>query len=138
MVSLEGCDYRINKEDIETGLGHWGELVSDLRETTFDDPLDPDGTNRTGIYCVEMKLTKKIPQIIPLCGRRVKVDYTNVQKLCTKCFGPHFRSKCKVTSKTSWSDYVVDFLEKNPGLPSHLFGMNYDQNKEAEPTEEQF
>lgn len=141
MVSIEGCDYRVKKEDIEAGLSHWGVLVSELKETTFEDPHDTEGTNRTGIYCIQMKMSKRIPQIIPLCGRRVKIDYRNVQKLCTWCYGPHFRNKCKENSKVQWPDYVEQFMLTHPGLPEGLFGSRQKETQmdsETKPTEEQF
>ena len=141
VVSLEGCDYRVKKEDIEAGLRHWGVLVSDLKETTFNDPHDTEGTNRTGIYCIEMKMSKRIPQIIPLCGRRVKIDYLNIQKLCTKCYGPHFRNICKQESKVQWHDYVEKFMLTHPDLPEGLYGKRQHEDHremETKPTEDQF
>ena len=80
-------------------------------------------------------MSSKIPQIIPLCGRTVKVDYQNIQKLCNRCFGPHFRKNCKSELKVQWPEYVESFMTKHPDLPVELFGLRTEQNqgKKAEP-----
>ena len=36
---------------------------------------DEEGEDRTGNYCVKMKLDRDIPQLLPMWGRRVKIFY---------------------------------------------------------------
>ena len=42
-----------NEISNKSALAHWGEVLSEPKEEVFDDPLDPDGTNRTGIYLMK-------------------------------------------------------------------------------------
>ena len=74
-------------------LSHFGQVVSEIMEEVFEVDLGPeecdDGTNRTGDYTVKIKLTKDLPQIGPIMGKRVKFFYRGIQKLCTNCFGHH-------------------------------------------------
>ena len=63
--------------------------MSEMVEDVFEDDEDSDGVNATGISLIKMRLTRNIPQMVPLDGRRIKFYYRNIQKQCTKCFGPH-------------------------------------------------
>ena len=65
--------------------------MTDPKEEVFEDPLDPDGTNRTGIYVLRIKLSQEIPELIPLDGLRLKIMHHQVKKLCTRCYEPHLR-----------------------------------------------
>ena len=53
------------------------------------DPHDKEGTNRTGIYSLKMILDSEMPEIIPLEGLRVKLQYQGVERQCNLCFGKH-------------------------------------------------
>ena len=78
-----------------------GYVVSDIVEDLFlDDPKnetspkintdgESTGTNHTGNYSVLMKLDTNIPQLLPMAGRRVKIYYRGVKRLCTRCFEKH-------------------------------------------------
>ena len=57
-----------------------------------------------------MRLEHKIPQLIPMNGRRVKIYHKGIDKLCTKCFGSHRKSECKESIKIDWIDYVKNFM----------------------------
>ena len=83
MIRISGCAYKISGNRLLEVLTHWGTLVSEIREETFDDPHVQDGSNRTGIYCVRMKLHQKIPEWLPLEELRVKIQHHNIQRLCT-------------------------------------------------------
>ena len=52
-----------------------------MRELQYE-----DGEDRTGNYCVKVKLGKDIPQLLPMWGRRVKIFYVGIQKLCSLYF----------------------------------------------------
>ena len=47
-------EYKIDENKLRSGLEHLGELTSDPKEEVFHDPLDQDGTNRTGIFLVRI------------------------------------------------------------------------------------
>ena len=72
-------------------MGYYGELVSDIVEELFEDGLgalpggqEPEGTNRTGTYVVRVRLTRKVPEIVPIDGRRIRISYEGIQTLCSK------------------------------------------------------
>jgi hypothetical protein len=68
-----------------------------------------------------MKLKKDIPQLLPMFGKRIRIYYRGVQKLCTKCFGNHNRLHCR-NDKVRWIDYVLRFIENNPDIPEEMYG----------------
>ncbi len=92
VVKVQGCDYRVSCEMILEWLGLYGEILSDLVEDVFEGSEDSEGDNTTGTYSIKMKLHCNIPQQFPIDGRRIKIYYHNINKLCTLCFGQHTRS----------------------------------------------
>ncbi len=121
VVKVEGCDYRVSREMLLEWLGLYGEILSDLVEDVFEDSEDSEGDNTTGIYSVKMKLNRNIPQLLPIDGRRIKIYYRNIIKLCTSCFGQHSRRDCKQI-KVKWTDYVASFIQSNPQIDPSLYG----------------
>ena len=121
IVKIEGCDYKVKPEVILGALSHYGEILTDMVEDTFEDEEDSEGTNATGIYSIKMRLEKHIPQLLPLDGRRIKIYYRSIKKLCTNCFGKHPRKDCQ-NQKMAWIDYVRMFVCDNPDFESDLFG----------------
>ena len=121
VIKIEGCDYRVEESTIISFLEHYGEVLSEMVEDVFEDDEDSDGVNATGIYSIKMRLTRNIPQMVPLDGRRIKFYYRNIQKQCTKCFGPHLGRNC-ANEKVAWIDYVCEFIRTNPHLERDLFG----------------
>ena len=99
----------------------------------FDDPLDPDGTNRTGIYSLRMKLTKEIPELIPLDGLRIKIIHHQVRKLCARCYKGHLRKNCE-SEKKSWFDYVRKFMNENVEINKEFYGGLYERIKKESKT----
>ena len=124
VVKIEGCEYRVPEEEILAWLNLYGEVTSKLVEDTFrDESANPSmGNNRSGNYSVLMKLEKNIPQLLPMCGRRIKMYHAGITKLCTQCFGPHKKQHCTNKEKTPWTDYVKNFIEVNPEIPSFFYG----------------
>ena len=121
-VKIEGCEYRVPKDEILRWLSHYGEVTSELEEDCFREETPTMGTNRTGNYTVMMKLDRPIPQLLPMCGRRVKMYHAGIQKLCTNCFGHHKKQFCQAAEKVPWIHYVKEFVEENPDCPETMFG----------------
>ena len=121
VVKIEGCDYKISEDMILSWLTPYGDIKSELVEDVFEDSEDSEGTNATGVYSVKMRLTSDIPQLLPMDGRRVKIYYRGIRKLCTSCFGKHFRKDCK-KEKVQWIDYVREFVKDNPEVTGEQFG----------------
>ena len=87
----------------------------------FEDGEDSEGENATGIYSVKVKLNYNIPQLLPMDGRRVKIYYRGIQKLCTKCFGGHLSRNCS-EEKIPWLSYVRRFVDSNTDFDDEMFG----------------
>jgi hypothetical protein len=123
-VKVEGCEYRIEKDQILEWLSHFGEVKSDLSEDMHggsddsDDDLPPIGN---GIYSVRMKLSKEMPQFMPMHGKRIRLYYRGITKRCTNCFEPHQRKHCK-NEKVTWFSYVKRFSELFPEIPLSMYG----------------
>jgi hypothetical protein len=141
VLKIEGCDYQVPEEQIITWLSHYGEIKSDLEEDHFRDDNKTGGNNRTGNYSIMMVLEHKIPQLLPMNGRRVKMYHKGIDKLCTKCFGVHRKSDCKSEMKTAWIDYVRHFMTTNDFIPTELYGRwndlvknttNYSSGRDSE------
>ena len=121
IVNVEGCEYRVPKDEILAWLELYGCVKSELVEDCFKDENDTEGTNRTGFYSIKMKLDQDIPQMLPMSGRKIKIYYRGIQKLCTNCFGRHQKRNCH-SRKVLWIDYVAQFIEKNPDIPDQYYG----------------
>ena len=122
VVKIEGCEYRVTKDEILQWLSFYGEVTSNLEEDVFKDEFVSDGNNRTGNYTVMMKLDRPIPQLLPMCGRRIKMYHAGIQKLCTNCFGPHRKQHCESSEKVPWIQYVRNFIEANDEMRPEMFG----------------
>jgi hypothetical protein len=98
-VKVEGCEYRLEENQILEWLSYFGEVKTNLFEDTHEesddssDDLPPVGN---GIYSVKMKLTKDMPQLIPMHGKRVRLYYRGITKRCTNCFGTHQRKQSRM------------------------------------------
>jgi len=121
VVKVEGCDYQITNREIMDWLSLYGEVLSPVVEDCFEDSEVEEGVNATGIYSVKMRLKREIPQLLPMCGKRIKVYYKGIDKLCTQCFGKHPRRVCK-KEKIPWIDYVQSFIQQNPDIPEQAYG----------------
>ena len=134
IVKIKGCDYRIPKEEIVAWMELYGEIQSEISEDCFNDEFDQDGkegTNRTGVYSIKMKLDMAISQLLPMSGRLVRMYHKGIQKLCTNCFGNHTKRVCQ-SQKVLWVDYVRKFVNNNPDIPLVYFGKWIDILKSEE------
>jgi predicted metal-dependent hydrolase len=68
-----------------------------------------------------MRLKKEVPQLLPMWGKRIRIYYRGVTKLCPNCFGAHARKNCR-SEKVSWIQYVLRFMENNPDIPPEFYG----------------
>jgi hypothetical protein len=121
IVNVEGCEYRVPKDEILAWLELYGCVNSELVEDCFKDENDTEGTNRTGSYSIKMKMDQDIPQMLPMSGRKIKIYYRGIQKLCTNCFGRHQNRNCH-SRKVLWIDYVAQFIDENPDIPEEYYG----------------
>ena len=127
-VKIEGCEYRIEKEELKEWMGHLGEVMSEITEDRVNLDSDSEGedsatgyTIGNGIYSVKMKLTSDLPQFVPICGKRIRLYYRGIKKMCTNCFGAHARKVCTST-KVQWIQYVSDFMLSHDHIPMEHYG----------------
>ena len=133
-VKVEGCEYRVEKEQIIAWLSNFGEIKSELTEDVYEesDDSDNDMPLGNGIYSVRMKIEKDMPQFLPMQGKRVRLYYRGIVKRCTNCFQQHQRKHCK-NEKVPWSDYVARFAEMFPEIPHDMYGKWKTMIKDVEP-----
>jgi hypothetical protein len=107
-VKIEGCEYRLEEKQIVAWLSHFGEVKSEILEDTHEgsdnssEDLPPVGN---GIYSVQMKLERDMPQLIPMHGKRIRLYYRGIIKRCTEPTRERTakkkRSRGSTTSKSS-------------------------------------
>jgi hypothetical protein len=68
-----------------------------------------------------MLLHKPIPQFLPIAGKKVRIYYRGIAKLCTKCYRQgHLRQACR-SEQDNWLSYVDRFMLGSP-LAEAFFG----------------
>ena len=120
-VKIEWADYGLEESQILDWLNFYGEQAGQLTEDIHpnsDSDADPLGN---GTFSIKMRLKKDIPQLLPMWGKRIRIYHRGVQKLCSNCFGTHPRKNCR-SEKVPWTRYVLNFMERNPDIPSELYG----------------
>ena len=127
-VKIEGCEYRIEKEELKEWMGQLGEVMSEITEDRVRLDSDSEGEDPTtgytignGIYSVKMKLSADLPQFVPICGKRIRLYYRGITKMCTNCFGAHARKVCS-SPKVQWISYVSDFMSSHDHIPMEYYG----------------
>jgi hypothetical protein len=93
IITIKGCEYRVPKESLVNFLSSYGEVVSDVLEVVVNED-DSGNCTRLGSYRVKVKLSRDLPHLAPIMGKRVNFHYKRIQKLCPNCFGPHPKKNC--------------------------------------------
>ena len=127
-VTIENTDYQVDCRTIKRWLSGYGTLVGELTLEAEDYEVNKEEEERyrgvvlgTGNLTVKMRLDHPIPQLLPMAGKRVKIYYKGIQKLCTNCLKPgHQKLRCPNTRK-NWLSYVDSFMLSNE-LPEELYG----------------
>ena len=120
-VKIENCEYQIGDEEITRWMKLYGQPLSLLGEDVLPDSDSDGGPLGNGTYSIKMKLTKDIPQFLPMHGRKIRVYFKNMNKLCTNCYGSHSRRQC-TNERTPWVVYVRDFMKNNPDITQDYYG----------------
>jgi hypothetical protein len=116
-VKLENCAWAFKEEKVKEWLSLYGEMLSPLEEEeqkfdsdNSDDCKDPVGN---GKLATRMRLSKSIPQFLPMLRRKIKVYYRGITKLCINCYMPsHIRKDCQ-NQTVGWITYVENFMSEN-------------------------
>ena len=127
-VKIEGCEYRVEKAELETWMNYLGDVITEITEDRINldeesgsDEENPGFSVGTGIYSVKMKISRDLPQFVPICGKRIRLYYRDIPKVCTQCFGKHPRKGCSA-QKVPWVKYVSDFMAKYAYIPKESYG----------------
>ena len=76
-VEISGSEYSIEELDLIKWLRLYGEVLTPLSEK-----LHPDSTEDcpigNGTYTVKMKLKEQIPQFMPACGKKLRIQYLGI------------------------------------------------------------
>lgn len=129
-VKIEGTSLNVKEDEIKRWLSTYGELLSEIEEEEirFSDDDDSEGSDiqlGTGKFSVKMRISKEIPQYLPMFGHKAKIYYRGIKKVCTNCYqGGHYRKDCE-RRKLDWIDYVSAFINCNEHIPEEMFGRWY-------------
>ena len=124
-VKIEWCDYAFEEHEILVWLEQFGQPIGHITEEIYPDSDSDGDPTGNGTFTVKMKLHTPIPQLLPMWGKRIRIYYRGIQKLCPRCFGNHPRKNCR-SEKRKWLEYVLDFMEHHSQIPEELYGRWYD------------
>jgi hypothetical protein len=128
-VKIEGAEYQLKEEDVMKWLSNYGTLMSEITEDQvkleFSDSEEEEAcqeiVSHTGTYSVKMALGRQIPQFLPMGGKKIKIYYRGIKKMCRKCYrAGHLWNDCK-DKQREWLEYVDEFL-LNHTLEEQLYG----------------
>ena len=109
--------------NIQNWLSCFGEVISEITEEQFEmeglDPKLPPVGN--GIYNVKMKITKELPNWIPMYGRKICLEYPGVKRQCSSCYGPHAKKYCR-SERCGMESFVIGFSKKYTAVPAEFYG----------------
>ena len=74
-----------------------------------------------GNYIVTMRLTKDLPNYMPIYGRRVCLEHKGIRRQCNWCYGYHLRKFCKY-EKMGLEEYAEKFRLFHPRIPEPYYG----------------
>ena len=120
-VKIEWCDYAFEEHEILAWLEQFGQPIGHVTEEIYPDSDSDGDPTGNGTFTVKMKLHTPIPQLLPMWGKRIRIYYRGIQKLCSRCFGNHPRKNCR-SAKRRWVDYVLDFMGYYTEIPEELYG----------------
>ena len=124
-IKIEGCEYQLTEDDISQGLEPFGQLLTPIREDIYENSDSERDIVGNGTNSVKMKLERPIPQFLPMHGRRIRIYYNGIEKLCSNCYGKHTRRQCR-NQKTEWIEYVRDFMYKYKEIGEDYYGKWWD------------
>jgi hypothetical protein len=100
-VMVDGCQDQLSETQIRLWLGKYGVIQGDVIEEAVTDVVD-NSIIGTGFYLVAVKLSRRLPNWIPMFGMKVKLSYKGGRMFCKSCFCHH---KTEVGCiKRKWSD----------------------------------
>ena len=122
-VTVENCQWAFEEKEMTEWLGKYGTLMNQISEKQhqFADSEDNGEPLRTGHLSVKMEILKPIPQFLPIRGRKIRIYYRGIVRMCVNCYEEgHIKANCKNERKT-WLEYVDQFVIGS-GFDKEMFG----------------
>ena len=132
-LKIEGMDYQVDIEIIKKWLLQFGNIMSEITEDVekIDISSDEEGEGEfpqdselsfaTGIYSVKMQLHRKIPQFLPIGGKKIRIYHRGIDKLCLNCYrAGHNRLHCP-NDHLDWLSYIDRGMQR-ANLDSSYYG----------------
>lgn len=122
-ITIDTHGYDLDEEQVRLGMSSFGMLLTEFREQTLRfteeeieemrdgglEDLEPIGL---GTYSVKMRMDREMPQLLPLGGKKIRVYYKGIRKLCNNCFEPgHLKRDCK-KERVDWMAYIDMFKKQ--------------------------
>ncbi len=117
-VRIEGCNYQLKEEEIVQWLELYGKPMGSIQEETFEDENDDGAENGNGTYVVKMRLTRSVPELVPMFGQRIRISYQGTKKMCKNCYNYH-REDSK-ENRVKWNTYEELFKLNHPEIPAEM------------------
>ena len=105
-VKVDGCHNQLRELQIRLWFENYGVVQGDVVEEAVTDDSDKT-TIGTISYLVLLKLSKRLPNWVPMFGMKVKLSFKGGRMACKRCF-LHHNSKVNCV-KRKWSEYVTQF-----------------------------
>ena len=98
----------------------YGVIQGEIEEEaiTLNEGDEDEVTMGTGVYLVQARLNRLVPNVLPIQGKKIKVWYKGVKRQCSLCYGYHKRETACL--KKSFDEYAADFKVNNPNIPAKL------------------
>jgi len=128
-IKIEGAEYQLKEEDVIKWLSNYGTMMSEITEDQVkleysdseEEEVCQEIVSHTGTYSVKMALTKQIPQFLPIGGKKIKIYYRGINKMCRKCYrAGHLWNDCKNRPR-EWLEYVDEFMLSH-NMEDQLYG----------------
>jgi hypothetical protein len=114
-VCLNRTALEFSDSQIEKWLENFGTV-----EGNFNYLKDKSGI-KTDDLEVELKLTKHIPEYLPMYSRKIRVFYIGMPKQCNNCYeSGHIKSECD-NEKRDWFSFIEE-LSESGDFEKELFG----------------
>ena len=127
-VKIEGSNYELKEKQILTWLQNYGSVESVLEEEAIQ---LGEGSETvlvgTGTYIVQVRLKRRIPNVLPMQGKRIRIWYHGVKYQCPACYGYH-KNEQRCDKKLSFESYTTELKKNNPDLPNQMFSLEEEEN----------
>ena len=118
-INIEGSNYELKESHILSWLSNYGVVESNIEEEAVVLGEDCKAIQvGTGTYLSRVSLKRRIPNVVPMQGKKIRIWYQGVKIQCRTCYGHHKRDvNCE--NKISFVSYTSVFRE----CRDHMFSL---------------